>query len=410
MFKLVICFFFFLQAAVAFIPSSLPSSSTFNLNLNLAQSTTSRHAGNKGRLYMMDGNIMTLNRFMMDHVRENPEHQDLEGLVSGIQMACKTISNLVSRAGIQDLTGLQGGINVQGEEQKKLDVISNDVLKNALRFTGKLGVVASEEEDHPVLVEESYDSKYVAVFDPLDGSSNIDAAISTGTIFGIFEEKEECLVDPESSLNEQQMACLLQTLQSGKNLVASGYCMYSSSTIMVLTLGDGSVHGFTLDSQIGEFVLTHPNIRIPSRGKIYSVNEANFYDWDPNLQTYISNLKSGKGESGEKYSSRYIGSMVGDVHRTLLYGGIFAYPGDKKNPNGKLRLLYEGAPMAYIVENAGGKAINGEKRIMEVEPKSVHQRIPCFLGSPEDVEEVKNVLAKSNKSEPAEKENEKATA
>merc|ERR1711988_1008041 len=166
---------------------------------------------------------------------------------------------------------------------------------------------------------------------------------------GIFEEKEECLVDPESSLNEQQMACLLQTLQSGKNLVASGYCMYSSSTIMVLTLGDGSVHGFTLDSQIGEFVLTHPNIRTPSRGKIYSVNEANFYDWDPNLQTYISNLKAGKGDSGEN-------------------------------------------------------------RIMEVEPKSVHQRIPCFLGSPEDVEEVKNVLAKSDKSEPAEKESEKATA
>merc|ERR1711988_511580 len=313
MFKLVLCFFFFLQAAVAFIPSSLPSSSTFNLNLNLAQSTTSRHAGNKGRLYMMDGNVMTLNRFMMDHVRENPEHQDLEGLVSGIQMACKTISNLVSRAGIQDLTGLQGGINVQGEEQKKLDVISNDVLKNALRFTGKLGVVASEEEDHPVLVEESYDSKYVAVFDPLDGSSNIDAAISTGTIFGIFVEKEECLVDPEASMTEQQETCLLQTLQS----------------------------------QIGEFVLTHPNIKIPSRGKIYSVNEANYYDWDPNLQNYIDNLKSGTGESGEKYSSRYIGSMVGDVHRTLLYGGIFAYPGDAKNPNGKLRLLYEGAPMAY---------------------------------------------------------------
>jgi len=406
--KLVICLLCFLQAAVAFIPSSLPSSSSFNLNVNLAQSTTSRKAENKGRLYMMDGNIMTLNRFMMDHVREKPEHQDLEGLLSGIQMACKTISNLVGRAGIQDLTGLQGGINVQGEEQKKLDVISNDVLKNALRFTGKLGVVASEEEDHPVLVEESFDSKYVAVFDPLDGSSNIDAAISTGTIFGIFEEKEECLVDPEAPMTEQQMSCLLQTLQSGKNLVASGYCMYSSSTILVLTLGNGSVHGFTLDSQIGEFVLTHPNIRIPSRGKIYSVNEANYYDWDPNLQTYINNLKTGKGESGEKYSSRYIGSMVGDVHRTLLYGGIFAYPGDKKNPSGKLRLLYEGAPMAYIVENAGGKAITGDRRIMEVEPKTVHQRVPTFLGSKEDVEEVEKALTASAKS--TEKESEKANA
>jgi len=404
MYKIVGIFFLFLQAVVAFIPSSMPSSSARALNINLAASSANSQQSKGRDMNMMDGNIMTLNRFMMDHVRKNPDQTDLEGLMSGIQMACKTIANLVGRAGIQDLTGLQGGVNVQGEDQKKLDVISNDVLKNALRSTGKLGVVASEEEEHPVLVEESYDSKYVAVFDPLDGSSNIDAAISTGTIFGIFEEQEECLVDPEAPITEQQMNCLLQTLQSGKNLVASGYCMYSSSTIFVLTLGDG-VHGFTLDTQIGEFVLTHPDIKVPNRGKIYSVNEANYYDWDPNLQGYIDGLKAGTGESGEKYSSRYIGSMVGDVHRTLLYGGIFAYPGDAKNPNGKLRLLYEGAPMAYIVENAGGKATTGDKRIMEIEPKTVHQRVPTFLGSKDDVAEVEKCLAKK-----AEKESEKATA
>jgi fructose-1,6-bisphosphatase I len=404
MYKTVGIFFLFLQAVLAFIPSSMPSSSARALNINLATSSVNSQQSKGRDMNMMDGNIMTLNRFMMDHVRQNPDQTDLEGLMSGIQMACKTIANLVGRAGIQDLTGLQGGVNVQGEDQKKLDVISNDVLKNALRSTGKLGVVASEEEEHPVLVEESYDSKYVAVFDPLDGSSNIDAAISTGTIFGIFEEQEECLVDPEAPITEQQMNCLLQTLQSGKNLVASGYCMYSSSTIFVLTLGDG-VHGFTLDTQIGEFVLTHPDIKIPNRGKIYSVNEANYYDWDPNLQGYIDGLKAGTGESGEKYSSRYIGSMVGDVHRTLLYGGIFAYPGDTKNPNGKLRLLYEGAPMAYIVENAGGKATTGNKRIMEIEPKTVHQRVPTFLGSKDDVAEVEKCLAKK-----AEKESEKAAA
>lgn len=282
---------------------------------------------------------------------------------------------------------------MQGEEQKKLDVVSNDVLKNALRYTGKLGVVASEEEDNPVLVEETSDSRYVAVFDPLDGSSNIDAAISTGTIFGIFESnnKDECLVESDAALplNEQQQNCLLSTLQPGSKLVASGYCMYSSSVVLVFTMGDG-VNGFTLDPQIGEFVLTHPNLTIPPRGAIYSFNEANSPDWDVPLQRYVENLKTGAGETGARYSSRYIGSMVGDIHRTILYGGIFGYPGDKKNPNGKIRLLYEGAPMSFIVEQAGGKCSTGRQRIMEIKPERVHQRIPVFLGSYDDVVELES--------------------
>ncbi|CAM9239301.1 unnamed protein product, partial [Phaeothamnion confervicola] len=265
------------------------------------------------------GSVMTLTRFMLEASMKDTKFQDLESLMASIQMACKTIASLVGRAGITDLTGLQGGggsVNVQGEEQKKLDIISNEVLKNALRYTGKLGVIASEEEDHPVLVEEAYNSKYVAVFDPLDGSSNIDAAISTGTIFGIFEEKEECLVDDEMDLDSAAEMCLLNTLQPGENLKAAGYCMYSSSTMLVFTMGNG-VNGFTLDPQIGEFVLTHPNIQVPKRGKIYSVNEANSPDWDPALQQYVMDLKEGKGESGQRYSSRYIGSMVGDVHRSV---------------------------------------------------------------------------------------------
>jgi len=344
-----------------------------------------------------DVDIMTLTRFMIENTKSNPDQQEMESMMASIQMACKKISSLVSRAGITDLTGMQAGggsINVQGEEQKKLDVISNDVLKNALRCTGKLGVIASEEEESPVLVEEGLMGKYVAVFDPLDGSSNIDAAISTGTIFGIFEEAGECVIDyDEDNLDEEEMQCLMQTLQPGKSLVAAGYCMYSSSTILVFTMGNG-LHGFTLDPQIGEFVLTHPNMRVPKRGKIYSFNEANYNDWDEPLQKYVDALKTGTGESGERYSSRYIGSMVGDVHRTLLYGGIFGYPGDKKNPNGKLRLLYEAAPMSFILEQAGGRSTTGTERIMDIEPKAVHQRVPTFLGSPDDVAELEKAFAK----------------
>jgi len=266
-------------------------------------------------------------------------------------------------------------VNVQGEEQKKLDVISNTVLKNALRFSGKVGVVGSEEEDEPVLVEEAYSGKYVAVFDPLDGSSNIDAAISTGTIFGIFEEGDpnECTIANDGDLDAQAVKCLVDTLQPGRKLVASGYCMYSSSTILVLTMGNG-VNGFTLDPNIGEFVLTHPNIQIPKRGKIYSINEANYFDWDPALQEYVNNLKAGKGESGQKYSARYIGSMVGDIHRTLLYGGIFGYPGDAKNPNGKLRLLYEGAQMSFLLGQAGGKSTTGSQRARHRRQRQPHQQ------------------------------------
>jgi len=345
------------------------------------------------------GSTMTLTRFMIEQAKSNPKYQDMESLMSSIQMACKQIANLVSRAGISDLTGMEGGggsVNVQGEEQKKLDVISNEVLKNALRYSGKVGVVGSEEEDAPVLIEEQYSGRYVAVFDPLDGSSNIDAAISTGTIFGIFEEGEPgvCTIPGADSLGESEVKCLVDTLQPGTKLVASGYVMYSSSTIFVLTMGNG-VNGFTLDSAMGEFVLTHPNIQIPKRGKIYSINEANYYDWDPALQEYVGNLKAGKGESGQKYSARYIGSMVGDIHRTLLYGGIFGYPGDAKNPNGKLRLLYEGAPMSFLLEQAGGKSTTGSQRVMEITPNGVHQRVPVFLGSPDDIDEVTKVYAKA---------------
>ena len=349
---------------------------------------------------------ITLSRFMIETTIANPHLSELESIFSSIGTAGKTISNLVRRSTLTGLTGYldDGNINVQGEEQKKLDVITNDVLKNALRFTGRMGVLASEEEDAPVEVEDDAASryqekdvlferttgKYVAVFNPLDGSSNVDAGIPTGTIFGIFEDDNtECAVLPDGTIPDE---CLAATLQPGSNLVASGYILYSSATTMAFTIGSGT-HLFTYDEHIGEFVLVDPDVKIPTRGKIYSTNEANKPYWDVPLQTYINNLATGQGESGVKYSSRYIGSMVGDVHRTLLYGGIFMYTADKKNVNGKLRLLYEAAPMAFLVEQAGGLATTGRTRIMDIEPTNVHQRVPCILGSKDDVNEIMSMYA-----------------
>lgn len=217
-----------------------------------------------------------------------------------------------------------------------------------------------------------------------------------GTIFGIFKEPEEVICALPSGmgpLDDDAAKCVAGTLQPGKALVAAGYALYSCSTELVITVGNGCI-GFTMDASIGEYVLTRPSIRIPEQGKIYSMNEANFNDWDKPLQDYVQAIKAGKGKSGERYSQRYIGSMVADVHRTLLYGGIFAYPADKRNVNGKLRLLYEAAPMSFLVEQAGGKAITGHSRVMDIPPVAVHQRVPVILGSLRDVEECQEYFDK----------------
>merc|ERR1712176_177168 len=310
----------------------------------------------------------------------------------------KAMTNLVKRSQLpsSETLGYQGEVNVQGEDRKKLDVITNDLLKRALRFTGRLGVLASEEEDVPVnlvdnegvLIDEG--EKYVAVFDPLDGSSNVDAGIPTGTIIGIYEHDENCAMDEDcigEECTEQELKCLTNTLQPGTNLVAAAYCLYSSSTFFVLTLGAGT-YGFTLDENLGEFVLSKPDVKIPETSSIISFNEANTPNWDQPLQEVVDGWKNGTGKSGKTFSSRYIGSMVGDVHRTLLYGGVFGYPGDSKNPNGKLRLLYEGAPMSFIMEQAGGVSTTGTQRVMDITPDYVHQRVPIVMGSKNDIEEV----------------------
>jgi len=276
------------------------------------------------------------------------------------------VSSKVRAAGLFDLYGADGGTNATGDVVKKLDVLANEAFITSLKRCRKVCIMASEENTDHIVVEDS-NGHYVAVFDPLDGSSNIDVNISIGTIFGIYKK-----------IDIAKDATVADILQPGTKLIAAGYTMYGSATQLVYTTGQG-VHGFTLDPSSGEFVLTHPDIRIKASHPIYSVNEGNSLYWDAATKKYVESVKN--GTSGKPYSLRYVGSMVADVHRTLIYGGIFMYPGDKNAKDGKLRLIYEANPMALIVEAAGGKASTGTGRILEIVPTSIHQRTPVFLGS-----------------------------
>jgi len=296
---------------------------------------------------------------------------DLTLLLTAIQVTSKFIATNVRKARLINLIGLAGETNVQGEEQKKLDVLSNDIMINALRASGKTAVLVSEELDEAIVIEDKLKGKYCVVFDPLDGSSNIDAGVNIGTIFGIYQ------VRPDSP------GTIEDVLRPGSEMVAAGYTMYGSSANLVLSTGSG-VNGYTLDAALGEFILTHPNIRIPPRGKIYSFNEGNSMYFYPPVLAYLKSIKY-PAPSKSPYSARYIGSMVADVHRTLLYGGIFGYPDDKKSKKGKLRLLYEAFPMAFLTEQAGGIATTGTKRILDIVPTNIHERCPVFLGSRDDV-------------------------
>ncbi|KAM3229534.1 hypothetical protein ACQJBY_060401 [Aegilops geniculata] len=335
--------------------------------------------------------MITLTTWLLKQEQEGVIDNEMTIVLSSISTACKQIASLVQRAPISNLTGVQGATNVQGEDQKKLDVISNEVFSNCLRWSGRTGVIASEEEDVPVAVEESYSGNYIVVFDPLDGSSNIDAAVSTGSIFGIYSPSDECHIGDDATLDEVTQMCIVNVCQPGSNLLAAGYCMYSSSVIFVLTIGTG-VYVFTLDPMYGEFVLTQEKVQIPKSGKIYSFNEGNYALWDDRLKQYMDSLKE-PGTSGKPYSARYIGSLVGDFHRTMLYGGIYGYPSDQKSKNGKLRLLYECAPMSFIAEQAGGKGSDGHQRVLDIMPTAVHQRVPLYVGSVEEVEKVEKFLS-----------------
>ncbi|MEO8230920.1 MAG: class 1 fructose-bisphosphatase [Ignavibacteriota bacterium] len=318
----------------------------------------------------------TLARHIYEEERKYPEATgELSDLLHDLSLAAKVISLDVNKAGLVDIIGFTGDENVHGERVKKLDVFANDMMIKAMDHGGHLCVMASEEEEDIIHIPpEFYIGKYVLLFDPLDGSSNIDVNVSIGTIFSIYKR-----ISPDGGPGTVE-----DCLQIGMKQVAAGYVIYGSSTIFVYTAGNG-VHGFTLDPSFGEFILSHPNIRTPKKGKIYSINEGNYLYWHPGLKKYIKWLQDEEKETERPYSSRYIGSMVSDIHRNLLYGGIYMYPGDSRNPNGKLRLMYECNPMAFIVEQAGGRASNGKQRMLEVKPTSLHQRTPVFIGSEEDV-------------------------
>ena len=312
---------------------------------------------------------------------------DLTGLLSTLALTAKRIAHEVSRAALIDILGFTGERNVQGEAVRKLDELAHDLLIDALRRSGHVCALASEEAEHPLfLAPHEQRGPYVVLFDPLDGSSNIDAGITIGTIFSIYRASE---VD----------AVMSDLLQTGSRQVASGYALYGSSTSFVCTVGAG-VHSYTLDSCTGEFLLTRENLRMPERGAIYSANEANYARWCTGVQRYIDALKDPDGPS--TYSARYVGSLVADFHRTLLHGGLFLYPADPRDaPNGKLRLLYEAAPLAHIAEVAGGRASTGGQDILALKATDLHQRVPLFIGSAADVSAVEASIRRCAELEPA---------
>lgn len=322
---------------------------------------------------MVNRQVLTFDEFTIREMRAFPQATgELAGLLRDIGLAAKRVNVEVNKAGLVDILGDTGNVNVQGEQVKKMDEYANDQLTGVLQHGISCAGIASEELDDIVIFEDtiSRQSKYVCMFDPLDGSSNIDVNVSIGTIFSVYRRVTE----------KGTSVTIKDFLQPGNRQVAAGYIIYGSSTIFVYATKRG-VNGFTLDPSIGEFCLSHPGITCPEHGKMYSVNHGNFFRYSEPVQKYIDQCQNKTKSSGGPYTQRYIGSMVSDVHRNLIRGGIFMYPGTTDRPNGKLRLLYECNPLAYIVERAGGKATDGEIRILEKQPTSLHQRSPFFVGS-----------------------------
>lgn len=316
------------------------------------------------------GHINTIERHVLEGQLAHPEATgQLTSLLYDLALAGKVIASQTTRAGLVQVLGKAGDVNVQGEEQMKLDVIADRAIKRLTDHTGRLAVMASEEQENLIPIPEKYPvGKYVLLFDPLDGSSNIDYTIPVGTIFAIYHR-----------ISKHGHGTMEDCLQSGRQLVAAGYLLYGSSTMLVYSAGD-DVAGFTLDPTVGEFLLSHPNIRIPAKPKYYSANQGYQLNWSKGVQRYTRWIQ---GEDGGPtgMSLRYVGSLVADFHRNLLAGGVFYYPGDKKNPNGKLRLTYEANPLAFIAEKAGGYASDGNGPILDKVPQTLHQRTPLFIGN-----------------------------
>jgi fructose-1,6-bisphosphatase I len=326
--------------------------------------------------------VTTIERFIFDQEHRYPEATgELSNLLYDIALASKIIAAAIRRAGLVNILGTANARNVQGEEQQKLDVIANETIKNCLNHTGRVCVMGSEEDEDIIPVPPEYPvGKYAILFDPLDGSSNIDVNSAVGTIFSIYRR-----------VSMEGRGTASDVLQPGCKQIAAGYVMYGSSTMLVYTTGQG-VHGFTLDPTIGEFLLSHPRIVTPRVGKYYSVNESNFGRWDKAMQLAVRGLKGETPEVVKPKNSRYIGSLVADFHRNLIAGGIFLYPADSNNPRGKLRLLYEASPMAFIAEQAEGSATDGTNRILDIMPNGLHQRTPLVIGSRLDVGFVADTL------------------
>ncbi len=324
---------------------------------------------------------MTLMHFLVEQQRsDGPVDADLRLLLEVVSRACKAISVAIGKGALAGVLGGAGSENVQGEAQKKLDVISNEILLEANEWGGHLAALASEEMEHPHQIPHRYPrGEYLLVFDPLDGSSNIDVNVSVGTIFSVLRCPEG-IADPDEKA----------FLQPGTRQVCAGYAVYGPTTLLILTLGNG-VHCFTLDREMGSFILTQSNLTIPADTKEFAINASNARFWEAPVKRYIDELVAGKdGPRGRDFNMRWVASMVADVHRILTRGGIFMYPRDRRDPDkpGKLRLMYEASPMAFIVEQAGGAATDGRGRILEIEPQRLHQRVAVFLGSRNEVERV----------------------
>ena len=326
--------------------------------------------------------VVTIERFIIEQERLQPQATgELSNLLYDIALAAKIISGNVRRAGLVDVIGAVGRTNVQGEQQQKLDVLANETIKQSFGHTGRVCLMASEEEEDAIPTPAEYGpGKYVLLFDPLDGSSNIDVNVSIGTIFSIHRR-----ISPKDG-----PGIMNDLLQPGRKQVAAGYIIYGSSTVLVYTLGHG-VHFFTLDPTVGEFLLMNPSVQTPESGAYYSVNESHYPWWSPGYRKVVATLKGVDGKGNGK-NARYIGSLVADFHRNLVAGGIFLYPGDPKSPHGKLRLLYECSPLAFIAEQAGGAATDGVRPILDITPTALHQRTPLVIGSKDDVELVHRTL------------------
>jgi fructose-1,6-bisphosphatase I len=329
--------------------------------------------------------VTTIERFILDQEDRYPEATgELSNLLYDIALATKIIAAAIRRAGLVNILGSAGERNVQGEIQQKLDVLANETIKNCLNHTGRVCVMASEEDEDIIPVPAEYGvGKYAVLFDPLDGSSNIDANSAVGTIFSVYRR-----------VSMEGRGTAADVLQPGCRQAAAGYVMYGSSTMLVYTTGQG-VHGFTLDPTIGEFLLSHERIITPRVGQYYSVNESNFGRWDKAMQTAVRGLKGDLADGRQPKNSRYIGSLVADFHRNLVNGGVFLYPADTRSPEGKLRLLYEASPMAFIAEQAEGSATDGVNRILDIVPQRLHQRTPLVIGSREDVGFVADTLRRA---------------